>query len=71
MSRVSRTDRSSRFEIRESALASAHKSLAVINTNKAKAKRKFADNKDKQKRNNHNKQSTSSRMVQKNAKLTR
>lgn len=67
---VSGTDRSSRFEIRESALASAHESLAVMDTDKAKAKRKFADDEDEQEGNDHNEQSTGSRMVQKNAKLT-
>ena len=67
---VSGTDRSSGFEMRESALASTHKGLAVLDTDKAKAKRKFADDENEGEGNGHDEQSTGSRMVQKNARLT-
>jgi hypothetical protein len=41
-----------------------------MDTNKAKAKRKFADDDDEQEGNDHNEKRTGSRMAQKNTKLT-
>ena len=68
---VSGTDGSSRLEIGDSALAPTQEIVVAMNTDKAKTKRKFADDEDEQEGNTHDKESTGSGMAQKNAKMTR
>ncbi|KAH7419404.1 hypothetical protein BKA64DRAFT_650702 [Cadophora sp. MPI-SDFR-AT-0126] len=68
---VSGAGSTSRIENGESVLASADEIPAVTDRGKAKAKRKFADDEDENEEDDYNQHGTGSRMVQKNAKLTR